>query len=78
VIERIVADFAMPDMNGGDLARAVSRLRPALPFISMTGNGEMDPLKVVAGMRILQKPWTDSELAEEIAKPLSQRSISPG
>jgi signal transduction histidine kinase len=70
-IDLIVADFAMPEMNGIDLARTVSGLRPSLPFILMTGNGEMDPLKEIAGMRILQKPWTDSELAAEIRQALS-------
>lgn len=69
-IDLVVADFAMPEMNGIDLARTVSRLRPSLPFILMTGNGDLDPLKEIAGMRILQKPWTDIELAEEIAKAL--------
>jgi hypothetical protein len=56
-------------MNGIDLARLVSGLRPSLPFILMTGNGPMDP-KEIAGMQILQKPWTDGELVEEIAKGL--------
>jgi hypothetical protein len=37
----------------------------------MTGNGEMDPLKEIAGMRFLQKPWTDGERVEEIAQALS-------
>jgi CheY-like chemotaxis protein len=55
-IDLIVADFAMPEMNGIDLARTVSGLHPSLPFILMTGSGEMDPLKEIAGMRILQKP----------------------
>jgi PAS domain S-box-containing protein len=70
-IDLIIADFAMPEMNGVDLARKVSGLRPSLPFILMTGNGEIDPLKEIAGMRILQKPWTDRELAEEIRQALS-------
>jgi PAS domain S-box-containing protein len=70
-IDLIVADFAMPEMNGIDLARTVSGLRPSLPFILMTGSGEMDALKEIAGMRILQKPWTDGELAEEIRQALS-------
>ena len=45
-------------------------IAPSLPFILMTGNGEMDQLKEIAGMRILQKPWTDSELAEEVTQAL--------
>lgn len=61
----------MPEMNGIDLAGTVSGLRPSLPFVLMTGNGEMDPLKETAGMRILEKPWTEGELVEEIAKALS-------
>ncbi|HZC96817.1 MAG TPA: response regulator, partial [Bradyrhizobium sp.] len=70
-IDLIIADFAMPEMNGVDLARTVSGLRPSLPFILMTGNGDMEPLKEIARMRILQKPWTDSELTEEIRQALS-------
>jgi CheY-like chemotaxis protein len=49
VIDLIIADFAMPEMNGVDLARTVSGLRPSLPFILTTGNGEMDPLKQGCG-----------------------------
>jgi PAS domain S-box-containing protein len=70
-IDLIVAEFAMPEMNGIDLAGTVSRLRPSLPFILMTANGEIDPLKEIGRMRILPKPWTDSELAEEIRQALS-------
>jgi CheY-like chemotaxis protein len=70
-IDLVIADFAMPEMNGVDLARTVSGLRPSLPFILMTGNGDIDALNEVGGIRILQKPWTDTELAEEIRKALS-------
>jgi CheY-like chemotaxis protein len=77
-IDLIVADFAMPEMNGIDLARTVSGLRPSLPFILMTGNGEIDALKETAGMRILQKPWTDSELAEEIRSGTELGSAASG
>jgi PAS domain S-box-containing protein len=70
-IDLIVADFAMPEMNGVDLARTVSGLRPSLPFILMTGNFEIDPSKEIAGIRILQKPCTEAELVDEIAKALS-------
>jgi DNA-binding NtrC family response regulator len=70
-IDLIIADFAMPEMNGVDLARTVSELHPSLPFILITGHGEIDRLKEIARMRILQKPWTDGELAAEIAKALS-------
>jgi PAS domain S-box-containing protein len=70
-IDLIVADFAMPEMNGIDLARTVSGLRPSLPFILMTGNGDWDPLKEIPGMRILQKPLSEGELAKEIAIALS-------
>lgn len=40
MIDLIVADCAMPEMNGIDLARTVSGLRPSLPLILMTGSGE--------------------------------------
>lgn len=41
----------------------------------MTANGEMDQLKEIAGCGflqkpILQRPWTDGDLAEEVTPAL--------
>jgi CheY-like chemotaxis protein len=35
-IDVVLADFAMPEMNGADLVRAIQAARPTLPVILVT------------------------------------------
>jgi DNA-binding NtrC family response regulator len=74
-------DFAVPEMDGVDRCQNGEPIAPSLPFILMTGSGKMDQSKEIAEMRILQKPilqksWTDSELAEEVTQALGKESAS--
>jgi CheY-like chemotaxis protein len=50
----VLADFAMPEMNGVELARAVH----AVAVIPVTGYCDHDLLKEFGDSRILQKPYT--------------------
>jgi CheY-like chemotaxis protein len=70
-IDLVLADFAMREMNGVDLARAISNARPALPVILVTGYSELDALNKIGERRILQKPYTDSELVRKITLALN-------
>jgi CheY-like chemotaxis protein len=65
VIHALLADVAMPAMNGRELAEALQRARPATPVLYMSGyaaaimtaQGMLDP-----GVTVVSKPFTEAEL----------------
>ena len=62
-------DFAMPGMNGAELARALRRLHPDLPIVFVTGFAESDQLEGALGsdVAVLRKPFGIEELAAVVA-----------
>ena len=67
----MLADFAMPEMNGSELATTIHTTHPALPMIIVTGHGNHELLKDFGEARILQKPYAEAELMEKIASALN-------
>ncbi len=65
----LITDHAMPGMTGIELAREVRRQRPQLPILLATGFAELEGAKVVDVAR-LPKPYTQTQLATEIARLL--------
>ena len=61
-----VIDFAMPGMNGAEVARAVQRLRPGLPIIFASGYAETAALDGISGAVTLRKPFKIADLAQTI------------
>jgi CheY-like chemotaxis protein len=61
----MLVDFAMPGMNGAELACAVRRLHPALPIVFVTGFAESDQLEgaLGPGAPVLRKPFGIDDLA---------------
>jgi YesN/AraC family two-component response regulator len=70
-IDVVLADFAMPKMNGAQLARAIHVTRPTLPGILVTGYGDLDIPKEFDKSRTLQKPYTDGHLVGKIKAALN-------
>jgi CheY-like chemotaxis protein len=70
----ILLDFAMPGMNGAELAREARRLYPALPIIFVTGFAESDQLEGALGsdVPVLKKPFGVEELTQVIAGHLAR------
>ena len=64
-IDLLLADFAMPGMNGGELAQAARRRYPALPVVFVTGYAELGGLDADEAF-IVQKPYRSDELAEKL------------
>ncbi|HST37312.1 MAG TPA: response regulator [Allosphingosinicella sp.] len=62
-------DFAMPGMNGAELARALRRRHPDLPIVFVTGFAESDQLEGALGseVAVLRKPFGIDELAAVVA-----------
>lgn len=66
-IDILLTDFAMPGMNGAELAQAVRERLPALPVIFVTGYAELDAFDL-DNAQVLQKPFRERELAERISR----------
>ncbi|MBB3319598.1 PAS domain S-box-containing protein [Rhizobium sp. BK181] len=69
-IDVVLADFAMPEMSGGELAKAIRAMRPTLPVILMTGYSDRGPLKELKDWRIILKPFTENDLVNTIEAAL--------
>jgi CheY-like chemotaxis protein/two-component sensor histidine kinase len=65
-----VIDFAMPGMNGAEVARAVQRLRPGLPIIFASGYAETAALDGITGAVMLRKPFKITTLTSAIHRLL--------
>jgi CheY-like chemotaxis protein len=70
--DAVITDYAMPGMNGLDLAKAIGEITPKLPVILATGYAEL-PTTAVTQYPRLNKPFSETELAE-ILQPLAARS----
>jgi PAS domain S-box-containing protein len=66
----VLADFAMPEMSGGVLAKAIRAMLPALPVILMTGYRDLDILKQFNDWRTISKPFTEDDLVNTISAAL--------
>ena len=66
-VDLVITDFAMPKMNGLQLADAIKKEWPELPVVIATGFAEMEPS---SGSRLhkLLKPFTEAELSEALAR----------
>ena len=71
-IDLAVLDFAMPGMNGMELARQVQTKRPHLPILFVTGYVDTSALEQVGEERIIHKPFVDDELSEKVRLALSR------
>lgn len=68
-VDLMITDFAMPGMNGAQLALEARRLFPNLPILLATGYAEM-PKGVSIELPRLGKPYSQAELAREIGRLL--------
>jgi CheY-like chemotaxis protein len=68
----ILVDFAMPGMNGAELAREVRVRFPDLPIVFVTGFAETDQLEgaLGPGAPVLRKPFGIDELSAMVAAHL--------
>jgi CheY-like chemotaxis protein len=69
-IRAVVLDFAMPGMNGGDVARELTGRRRGLPILFATGYADADLLASTPDDHIVHKPFDRVELASKLASAL--------
>lgn len=73
-VDLAIVDFAMPGMNGAEVARQLKKLHPGLPVLFITGFAD---LKLTAGIderSIIAKPFTSAKLAQKVQLALSGSS----
>jgi signal transduction histidine kinase/CheY-like chemotaxis protein len=68
----MILDFAMPEMNGAEVAKKIRQLRPDLPIIFASGYSETAAIRSVTGerSRILHKPFKVHELQAALGELL--------
>jgi CheY-like chemotaxis protein len=71
-LDLVLLDFAMPGMNGAELARQVQRRRPGLPFLFVTGFAHQPALNGISDAFLVRKPFVDDELGSKIRSILSR------
>jgi len=70
-VDMMLVDFAMPGMNGAEVARLAHAVRPALPVLFVTGYADRAALVGVNESQIIGKPFANDELAAKIRLALA-------
>jgi len=73
----VITDFGMPQMNGGQVAKAIKSIAPSTPVILLSGwdsrgNADAEALSLIDCL--LDKPTTGQELRLAIKRVIAQRS----
>jgi CheY-like chemotaxis protein len=77
-VDLMVVDFAMPGMNGADIARVARSTRPGMPILFVTGYADRAALAGVDETHIIGKPYLDDELATKIRLALCEGRTPEG
>jgi CheY-like chemotaxis protein len=68
----VVTDYAMPGMNGFELAQRIKVNNPGLPIVLATGYAEL-PADRSIEFGHLSKPYTAKDLAAALAQAAARR-----
>jgi len=71
-VDVVITDFAMPHMNGVDLAAAIGRERPGLPIILATGYVDLAG-REIPGLLRLKKPFTQEQVQDAVTLAVETR-----
>ena len=75
-VDLLLFDFAMPGMNGAELARQVHSRRPKLPVLFVTGFAEKDAFESISERSIIRKPINVHELSTKVQASLSLKATA--
>ena len=77
-IDLMLLDFAMPGMNGVEVARVARERRPDLPILFVTGYADTAVLSEATEDEIVQKPFGEMELAGKVNRLLRRKARAKG
>ena len=72
----LLVDFAMPGMNGAEVAREAQARRPGLPTLFVTGYADLEAIRSVGEDRIVAKPFQRERLFQAIDRVLGREAPS--
>ncbi len=67
-IDLVITDYAMPGMNGLELARLIRKTHPALPILLATGYADLAAADRHSVLPRLSKPFRQQDLATAVAQ----------
>lgn len=70
-IDLVILDFAMPGMNGMEVARQMRTKVPSRPVIFITGYADTSALRDIGETQIVSKPFIGNELADKVQSALA-------
>jgi DNA-binding NtrC family response regulator len=75
VLDVVVSDIVMPRLNGVELLQELSRSRPSLPIILISGYGteELTQRGIVPPCALLSKPFPPERLIAEVRRCIANR-----
>ena len=75
----VISDIVMPRMNGVELLQSLSRERPRLPVILMSGYGaeQLAGRGIVSPCGVLAKPFSPQLLLAEVRRCLAHQASGP-
>ena len=65
-LDLLIVDFAMPGMNGAEVARLARGRKANLPVLFITGFAERSTMEGIEEPQILRKPFVEDDLAERV------------
>tara|TARA_R110002020_G_scaffold3766_8_gene16568 strand:+ start:1946 stop:2335 length:390 start_codon:yes stop_codon:yes gene_type:complete len=72
-VDLLITDYAMPGMNGVELATQARQLRPNLAILLATGYSEL-PSGMQLDLPLLSKPYQQVDLANHLALLLNEQA----
>ncbi len=71
-VDLLLLDFAMPGMNGGEVAKAAKELRGDVPIVFITGYADFGALREAGDHPVVQKPFRDEDLIDTVRRALAR------
>jgi signal transduction histidine kinase/CheY-like chemotaxis protein len=76
-IDLLLLDFAMPGMNGSEVARAAQARRPGVRILFVTGYADLGAISHIDEQLVIRKPFGQRELARRLARALGRGEDVP-
>jgi len=71
----VLLDFAIPGMNGSEVAGEIRSRRPNLPILFATGYADAEAQIDAGNEMIIHKPFIEQKLAAKLMETLNERPL---